>query len=204
MKLRHSIMSSLLVSGLITSSVAVTQGPDLSDPAKQPKFTVEVPNALDPGFFFYPDDDGMLTIKIGLATHHTGLVGEDGETLLPTPIYGYGNGDSYTWPGRTIEAHRGKPLRVKWANKLKGLPYLLTGKDNIAIGYGDYTGELVIDTSLHWAYSLADCMYCGLEGAFECGGFDSLEDHGIPTVTHVRKLPAIADLFMHSFTCSSC
>lgn len=185
MKFGVALKSILLVGGL-TSSIAVTQGPDLSDPAEQPKFTTEVPNALDPGFIFSPDESGKLTIKMGPATHYTGLVASDGETPLPTPIWGYGNGEHITWPGKTIEAHRGSPVYVKWVNKFKGLPYVLTGKDNSALGFGDYSGESVIDSSLHWAYSLPDCRYCGLNGTFQCDGLDAIVDHGTPTVTHLH------------------
>ena len=55
-------------------------------------------------------------------------------------------------------------LSGQWENRLGGLPYLLTGKNNTAvpdpdnlgnfINYGDFTGRSVVDTSLHWAYSL--------------------------------------------------
>ena len=178
----------LLVAWLsaMASVFAVTQGPDLIDPATQPKFSTETPNALDPNFFFHPDENGKLTIKMGLATHHTGLIAANGETLLPTPIYGYGTDESsYTWPGKSIEIQRGESLEVKWVNELKGPTYLLTGKDNTALGFGDYTGESVIDSTLHWAYSLSECKFCGLEESYSCGGVDSLKDHGIPTVTHV-------------------
>ena len=33
------------------------------------------------------------------------------------------------------------PLEVKWENRLDGLPYLITGKDNTSLGFGDYTGR---------------------------------------------------------------
>ena len=67
-------------------------------------------------------------------------------------------------------------LRVKWENELLDkkkmpLPPFLTGKHNRK---GDYRGRSVIDTSLHWAYSLP-------------GYTDySIEENGVPIVPHVH------------------
>ena len=66
------------------------------------------------------------------------------------------------------------PLEVKWENRLGGLPYLITGKDNRSLGYEDYTGRPVLDTSLHWAYSLP-----GYQGY-------SFEKDGVPIVAHLH------------------
>ncbi len=54
------------------------------------------------------------------------------------------------------------------------MPYLITGKDNTSLGFGDYTGRSVVDTSLHWAYSLH--------------GYEqySIDDDGVPIVAHVH------------------
>jgi FtsP/CotA-like multicopper oxidase with cupredoxin domain len=54
------------------------------------------------------------------------------------------------------------------------LPYLITGKDNTSLGFGDYTGRSVVDTSLHWAYSLPG--YTGYNIATD----------GVPIVSHVH------------------
>ena len=143
--------------------VAATQGPGLSDPAMQPKFVVAAPNALDPAFVY---DTGKgkskhkVKVAVGQTVQHTGLVGPDGITPVPTTLWGYGTQNLFTWPGRSFEVRSGEPLEVKWENRLvdgfgNPLPYLLTGKDNTGLGYGDYTGRSVVDTSLHWAYSLA-------------------------------------------------
>ena len=208
----EALKAILLVLGL-SSLAAISLGPDLLDPATQPKFTNEVFNALDPDFMFYPED-GYLEIYVELDTHYTGILAEDGETPLPTPIFGYSNGESAaTWPGRTIEVYKGTPIQVRWVNKLKGQPYLLTGKDNSGkcrdnkeselafnefietntifsfcpeIGFADFSGKSVIDSTLHWAYSLADCRYCGLDGTFHCGGPDAVADHGTPIVPHLH------------------
>ncbi len=101
-------------------------------------------------------------------------------TPVPTTVWGYGDKGLNTWPGRTFEVRSYEPLEVKWQNKLVDpdtslpLPFLITGKDNTAIGYGDYTGRPVVDESLHWAYSLH-----GYEGY-------SIENDGVPIVPHVH------------------
>jgi FtsP/CotA-like multicopper oxidase with cupredoxin domain len=157
---------------------AVPVSPLLSDPAQQPKFATLVPNALDPGFLFQPKN-GKITVEVGQTVQQTGLVAPDGITPVPTTVWGYGDKGFYTWPGRTFQVRSNEPLEVKWQNKLvdgfgNPLPYLLTGKDNTSLGMGDYTGRSVVDTSLHWAYSLP-----GYEG------FD-IATNGVPIVPHVH------------------
>ncbi len=165
--------------GYTARALAATQGPGLSDPALQPKFANPVPNALDPGFIFKAKK-GKITVDVQQAVQFTGLVGPDGVTPVPTTVWGYGDKGFNTWPGRTFEVRSGRPLEVKWQNKLVDpatglpLPYLITGKDNTSIGYGDYTGRSVVDESLHWAYSLH-----GYEGY-------SIEVDGVPIVPHVH------------------
>ena len=152
---------------------AATQGPGLSDPAMQPKFANYVPNALDPGFI-YDTSKGQIKVQVSQSVQNTGLVGTDGVTPVPTTIWGYGDNKWVSWPGRTFETFTHVPLEVKWENKLGGLPYLITGKDNTSIGEGDYTGRSVVDTSLHWAYSLH--------------GYEkySIAKDGVPIVPHVH------------------
>jgi FtsP/CotA-like multicopper oxidase with cupredoxin domain len=110
---------------------------------------------------------------------YTGLVGTDGMTPVPTIVWGYGDKKLYTWPGRTFQVRSYEPLEVKWENRLldeydNPLPYLITGKDNTSIGFGDFTGRSVVDTSLHWAYSLH--------------GYEqySIAQDGVPIVAHVH------------------
>jgi len=165
-------------SGWGAPALAATQGPGLSDPASQPKFVNAVPNALDPGFIFRPKK-GKIKVGVAQTVQHTGLVGPDGVTPVSTTIWGYGNKKTYTWPGRTFEVRSHEPLEVKWENRLVGafdasLPYLITGKDNTSLGFGDFTGRSVVDTSLHWAYSLH-----GYEGY-------SIETDGVPIVAHLH------------------
>ena len=142
---------------------AVTQGPGLSDPALQPKFVEPVPNALDPGFL-YDTSTGKIKVGVDQTVQHTGLVGPDGATPVPTTVWGYGEQGSHTWPGRTFEVRSYEPLEVKWENRLNKQPYLITGLN----------GESVVDTSLHWAYSLH-----GYEGF-------SIDADGTPIVMHLH------------------
>jgi len=164
--------------GWIRRAYGTTQGPGLSDPAMQPKFASPVPNALDPSFI-YDTSKGKIKVAVGQSVQYTGLVGTDGMTPVPTTVWGYGDKKLYTWPGRTFQVRSYEPLEVKWENRLldeydNPLPYLITGKDNTSIGFGDFTGRSVVDTSLHWAYSLH--------------GYEqySIAQDGVPIVAHVH------------------
>ena len=164
--------------GWIRRAYGATQGPGLSDPAMQPKFVSPVPNALDPSFI-YDTSKGKIKVAVGQSVQYTGLVGTDGMTPVPTTVWGYGDKKLYTWPGRTFQVRSYEPLEVKWENRLldeydNPLPYLITGKDNTSIGFGDFTGRSVVDTSLHWAYSLH--------------GYEqySIAQDGVPIVAHVH------------------
>ena len=152
---------------------AATQGPGLSDPALQPKFANAVPNALDPGFI-YDTSKGKIKVAVGQTVQMTGLVAPDGVTPVSTTVWGYGDNKFYTWPGRTFQVRSYEPLEVKWENRLGGLPYLITGKDNTSLGFEDYTGRSVVDTNLHWAYSLHGYTQY------------SIEKDGVPIVAHVH------------------
>jgi len=134
----------------------------LSDPALQPKFATYVPNALDPGFI-YDTSKGRIKVAVGPTVQETGLVDSNGAPL-PTPLWGYGDKGFYTWPGRTFQVQSGTPLEVKWENRLTDLPYLIT----------NLQGESVVDTSLHWAYSLP-----GYESY-------SIDANGTPIVMHLH------------------
>jgi FtsP/CotA-like multicopper oxidase with cupredoxin domain len=168
----------------LPKAFGVTQGPGLSDPALQPKFANAVPNALDPGFI-YNTRKGKIKVAVGQTVQMTGLVGTDNVTPVPTTVWGYGDKMFYTWPGRTFQVKSNEPLEVKWENRLiddlgNPLPYIITGKDNSTIPdgmggfFGNYTGRPVLDTSLHWAYSLA--------------GYETFDiaTNGVPIVAHVH------------------
>ncbi len=159
--------------GWVRNAYAVTQGPGLSDPAMQPKFANPVPNALHPAFLF-DTSKGKTKVEVTQAVQHTGLVAPDGVTPVPTTVWGYGDKGFYSWPGRTFQVRSGVPLEVKWENGLGGLPFLITGKDNSSLGFGDYTGRSVVDESLHWAYSLH-----GYEGY-------TIDKDGVPIVSHLH------------------
>jgi FtsP/CotA-like multicopper oxidase with cupredoxin domain len=147
----------------IPKARAVKLVPGLSNPASQPKFNVTVPNALDPGFI-YNIKKGKAKISVGQSVQFTGLV-DTSNNPLPTAVWGYGddNDKMYTWPGRTFQMSSNQNLEVKWTNRLGTLPMPVTS-----------FGRPVIDTSLHWAYSLP-----GYEGY-------SVEKDGVPIVPHVH------------------
>ena len=154
------------------------EGPGLSDPAVQPMFAAVVPNALDPGFI-YNTKNNKIKVAVGQTVQNTGLVAPDGVTPVSTTVWGYGDKQFYTWPGRTFEVQKDVPLEVKWENRLTDafglpLPFFITGKDNTSLGYGDYSGRSVVDTSLHWAYSLHG--YTGY----------SIDTDGVPIVPHLH------------------
>ena len=166
----------------LTRVLAGIQGPGLSDPAIQPMFKTVVPNALDPGFI-YDTSKGSINVGVGQMVQNTGLVGADGVTPVPTTLWGYGDKKFYTWPGRTFQVNSYEPLEIKWENRLGNkTPYIITGKDNSAvpdgeggfINFGDFTGRSVVDTSLHWAYSLHGYTQF------------SIEKDGVPIVPHVH------------------
>ena len=166
--------------GFIGSAFGATQGPGLSDPAMQPLFANAVPNALDPGFIFNTKK-GKITVDVQQTVQMTGLVDMAGP--VPTTVWGYGDKGFNTWPGRTFQVRSNEPLEVKWQNKLVDaaglpLPYLITGKDNTSLGYEDYTGRSVVDTSLHWAYSL-------MTPQLDYTQF-SIDANGVPIVPHVH------------------
>jgi FtsP/CotA-like multicopper oxidase with cupredoxin domain len=136
-------------------------------------FSELAPNALDPGFI-YDTSKGKIKVAVGQTVQNTGLLAPDGVTPVPTTLWAYGDDKFYTWPGRTFQVKSYEPLEVKWENRLGNLPYLITGKDNTSLGFGDYTGRPVVDTNLHWAYSLH-----GYEGY-------SIEKDGVPIVAHLH------------------
>jgi FtsP/CotA-like multicopper oxidase with cupredoxin domain len=150
----------MAVPGWAGRAFAATLAPGLSDPALQPKFVNQVPNALAPSFIYRPDELGRYRVALSETQQKTGLVGRNGR-LLSTPVWGYGDERGPTWPGRTFQVKSvsaGGPSEtsVIWENGL-GRRHLLP-----------------VDTSLHWAYSLH-----GYEG-------NSIQKTGVPIVTHLH------------------
>jgi len=134
----------------------------LSDPALQPKFAYPVPDALSPGFKFQLSPLGDYRVSVAANRNHlTGLIGKNGR-LVKTPILGYSDGDTPTWPGKTFEVNNlaaGGPeqIAVLWANDLFRQDH-----------------PLPVDTSLHWCYSLDE--YSNY----------SIRKNGIPVITHLH------------------
>lgn len=62
-------------------------------------------------------------------------------------MYAYGVNGEYIWPGKTFEVKKGVHYEVTWRNNIDAGSYISTG-------HGDYCEQSVVDTSLHWAYSL--------------------------------------------------
>jgi spore coat protein A, manganese oxidase len=140
----------------------------LSDPAFQPKFVNNVPNALDPGFKFMPNPvKGQYSVSIReTSRHYTGLIDPKNGRHLRTRVWGYGDERGPTWPGRTFEVQSGPDSTwVRWSNELQGKKHLLP-----------------VDTNLHWAYSL--------HGASSANGVDyrqySIKKDGVPIITHLH------------------
>jgi FtsP/CotA-like multicopper oxidase with cupredoxin domain len=148
--------------GWMRKAFAVPLAPGLSDPAVQPKFVEYAPNALDPGFFFEPVQQGAMVGKFNIyvkqTVQQTGLRKAGTGKRLDTTLWGYGYDDErgVTWPGRTFQVESGIPTTVRWNNAL--------GRQHL----------LPVDTSLHWCYSLP--------------GYEqySIKKNGVPIVTHLH------------------
>jgi FtsP/CotA-like multicopper oxidase with cupredoxin domain len=80
----------------------------------------------------------------------------NGGQPVNTPLFGYGSGGGYTWPGKTFEVQSYEPTVVNWYNQL-GNSHLLP-----------------VDTSLHWAYSLPGYTD------------RTIANDGVPIITHVH------------------
>jgi spore coat protein A len=146
----------------ISRALAASAAPGLSDPSLQPKFVNPVPDAMAPGFKF-TSMSNKFRVSVAPSVQMTGLVGIDGVTPVPTPVWGYGEKGLYTWPGKTFEVQSGVPIEVKWQNKLVDpmtgafVPHLLP-----------------VDTSLHWSYSLPGYTQFTIANA------------GVPMVSHLH------------------
>jgi spore coat protein A len=92
------------------------------DPARQPQFVVALPNPLaavatpdtarEPGADYY-------RIRMQQVEQELGIVDPASGKPLRTTVWGYAAGDARaSYPGPTIEARRGRPVRVRWENDL--------------------------------------------------------------------------------------
>jgi spore coat protein A len=97
-------------------------GRDRLDPASQPKFVIALPNPLaavaapdtarEPGADYYRIRMQQVEQELGIVDPQTGKP-------LRTTVWGYTAGETRaTWPGPTIEARSGRPVRVRWENAL--------------------------------------------------------------------------------------
>jgi spore coat protein A len=146
--------------------------PDLLDPATQPKFVNDVPDALAPGFVYQPTDMGTYdNYQVGMfeIEQPLGLVDPETGAPLLTTCYAYGTGPGFpnaTYPGRTFIVQKDRQVRVRWSNNLT-----TDGTEN-----GPVLAQhlLPVDETLHWAFALP--------------GYDlnSIRTDGIPVVPHVH------------------
>jgi len=165
-----SAMSALPLSVRWSVAQAVTQDIGLSDPALQPKFVNLVPDAMAPGFKYKADKKGRYKVQIREADQYTGLIDPRNGRRLKTRVWGYGDEDFVSWPGRTFDVRNhsyGGPeeIVVRWSNELKAKKHLLP-----------------VDTNLHWCYSL--------QGASSRNGVDytqySIKKNGVPIIAHLH------------------
>jgi spore coat protein A, manganese oxidase len=149
-----------------TLAAAFAEG--LMDPSTQPKFVEDVPEALAEEFKIYLTEDVVQEINTYRIWQETGLVDPSTGERLVTPLLGYGtSAQTASWPGPTLEVQQGTYSMVQWGNEL-----LTPGNNDFP--FTSLDGQSVVDTSLHWAFSLP-----GYESY-------SIEADGIPTVTHVH------------------
>jgi spore coat protein A len=145
--------------------------PALLDPANQPKFVNDVPDALAPGFIYQPTDAGGYDYyEIGMyqVEQPLGLIDPVTGAPLMTKVWGYGTGPGFpnaTYPGRTFIVQKDRQVRVKWSNNLT-----VDGSPGGAV----LPHLLPVDESLHWAYALP-----GYE-------MNNLARDGVPVVPHVH------------------
>ena len=84
-----------------------------------------------------------------------------------------------TWPGPTIIARSNEKLFVKWENKIDPGPHVIRPLDN-----ANTTGAVdVVDTSLHWAYSLPKTEVNGTNYTYSDY---SIASNGTPVVPHLH------------------
>jgi len=160
----------LVLLSCLLPAAAVSQ-PALLDPATQPKFVNDVPDALAPGFIYQSTDAGSYDYyEVGMyqIEQPLGLVDPVTGAPLLTKCFAYGTGPGFpnaTYPGRTFIAHRDRQVRVKWSNNLTA-----DGTPNGAV----LPHLLPVDETLHWAFALP-----GYE-------LNQLSTDGVPVVPHVH------------------
>jgi spore coat protein A len=165
MKPSKALFLLAVVASLINGAVTAPMASGLMDPDGQPKFEELVVEALANNFTIVLPN-GLLNLSVHEIYQETGLKDPLTGVRLSTPLFGYGeSADSASWPGPTLEATKGVSSKIQWRNFLFSVnSHPFTSLD----------GKSVVDTSLHWAYSLP-----GYEAY-------SIEDNGVPIVTHLH------------------
>ncbi|MCY2687175.1 multicopper oxidase domain-containing protein [Salinimicrobium sp. TH3] len=147
------ILLSLLFSGQLMAQVP------LLDPLLHPKFE----NPLPFPSVLQPTNKGKIDYEVFIeqTVQDLGIVNSQGKPFgKKTKVWGYGLKDEATYPGPTIEARSGIPIKIKWTNDLPE-KHLLT-----------------IDRNIHWAGT-------DMGGVLPDWG-KGKDFNGIPTVTHLH------------------
>jgi len=119
-----------LETATVTEQQNVTSAPVLLDPTTQPRFVndLPLPDRID------ASKSRTYTLEMRETTQWLGLIDSSGNAL-ETTVWGFGQpGHDATYPGPTIVAYKGTPIRVNWQNRLPTDGHLLP-----------------VDTSLHMA-----------------------------------------------------
>jgi spore coat protein A, manganese oxidase len=195
-----AVLMAVAATSLVLPSTAAGKRllPTLSDPDIQPKFTIPLPNLLDPEYLYQlplvENDDNnnnnneidIIKMTASQGLHYTGLLRrqqqqpqQDGkndddnnnESLeeVATPFFGYGVDGVATWPGPTIVTKTNTTLHVQWLNQLPNQHVLRSNGNN-----NSNNNVSAVDTSIHWCYSL--------EGYQQY----SIAQDGVPMVPHLH------------------
>jgi FtsP/CotA-like multicopper oxidase with cupredoxin domain len=148
-------------------AVALASG--LSDPAVQPKFEQLAPNALNPGFLFMElkngSKAGQYNLVVRQTKQQTGLRRNGTGPLLTTDVWGYGDDDFVSWPGRTLSVMKNAgETKVRVENELPN------------------SHLLPVDTNLHWCYSLHPDPSANDVDYRQY----SIKKNGVPIITHLH------------------
>ncbi|MDB5570997.1 MAG: multicopper oxidase type 2 [Hyphomicrobiales bacterium] len=104
-----------------------------------------------------------VTLQVQEISQFLGLYDEDGHKLLTT-VWGYGAGQTATYPGPTILAYQDHPVTVNWQNKLPVTGHLLPVDDAIHLAdppdHSLADGFVPIVTHLHGGHN--DSAFDGL------------------------------------------
>ncbi len=133
------------------------------DPAAIPKFVTPLPNPLTPGFILsHTEVDGADFYAVSMRQFT--------QQVLPagfpvTTVWGYGDANNpatFSYPGHTIVAHRGTPVKVRYSSELPA------------------THLLPVDTTPHCGPNTASCAPTGRTIVHLHGGHVGPESDGYP------------------------